>query len=387
MEVSTFSMTNPCIMGTGARFQLAEKAKEFGITHMFIVSDPGIEKAGVLNEPIKLLQDAGIQVTVFSKVNSDPLESMCEEGADACLAAGCDGMLAIGGGSSMDAAKAMKILLNNPKPLYQYYGSWDYQKSPIPLLCMPTTAGTGSENTIYGVINCTNGPDKGMKKVVLLTADLAICDPELTYKLPKALTAATGLDAFAHCAEAVTCNISNPYVEVLAMDGISRVCKWLPIAYNDPTNVEARQQMLFAANLGGIAFSATCCHLGHAISQQMGAVFHCPHGISCAWALPEVMAYSAKGKPDKVAMVADYLGIPYEKDDSPEVLGNKVADGIRAFMRKMDVQSIKEYGIKREDLIEICDLVMADNCFPFIPTPLNRDEVREILGRVYDTYQ
>lgn len=386
MEVAYQYMTNPTLIGTGAIKQLGTKAKEKGMTKVLIVSDPGIEAAGVLKEPIELLNKEGIDCVIYTKVNSDPLDTKCQEAADLAKAEKCDGIIAIGGGSTMDAAKAADILIANPPPLYQYYGSWDYKRG-IPLICVPTTAGTGSENTIYGVINATQGPDAGMKKVVLYTCDLAICDPVLTYKLPAALTASTGLDSFAHCAEAVTTNIENPLVEVLAMAGISRVCKYLPIAYKDPTNIEAREQMMFAANLGGIAFNMTCCHLGHAISQQMGAKFHCPHGISCAWALPEVMAYSAKGKPDKVRMIADFLNVAYSPSDSDAVVGQKVADGIRAFMRLMDVKSIKDYGYKREDLVDICDMVMADNCFPFIPTPLNRDEVRDILGRIYDTYQ
>lgn len=386
MQVAYQWMTNPTLIGTGARLELGQRAKELGMTNVFMVTDPGIESVGILTELTGFLEAEGIKVNIFAKVNSDPLDTMVEEGAALCKSLHCDGIIAIGGGSSMDAAKAMNVLINNPPPLYQYYGSWNYQKG-LPLICMPTTSGTGSENTIYSVINCTQGTDAGMKKVILLTCELAICDPVLTYKLPKALTAATGLDAFAHCAESVTCNVENPLVEILAMDGISRVSKWLPVAYNEPTNVEAREQMLLAANLGGIAFSQTCCHLGHAISQQMGAKFHCPHGISCAWALPETMAYAAQGKPEKVRMIADFLNIPYEKDSSNTVLGQKVADGIRAFMRLLNVKSIKDYGISREDLVGIVDMVMADNCFPFIPTPLTRPEVKVILGKIYETYQ
>jgi len=383
MEVAYQWMTNPTLIGTNARLQLGTKAKEFKMSKVLVVSDPGVKAAGILEEPIKLLKDEQIDVVTYTEVNSDPLDTKCYEGADLAKKEKCDGIVAIGGGSVLDAAKAMNILVANPAPLDKYYGGWDYKRG-LPLICMPTTAGTGSENTIYGVISSTT---TDTKKVVLYCCDLGICDPVLTYKLPPHLTASTGLDAFAHCAESVTCNVENPMTETLAMDGISRVCKYLPIAYKDPTNTEAREQMMIAANYGGIAFSQTCCHLGHAISQCMGARFHVPHGISCAWALPEVMAYSAIGKPDKVKMVADYLDISYDKDDSDKVVGQKVADGIREFMRMMDVKSIKDYGISRKDLIDICDIVMEDNCFPFIPTPLTRDEVREILGKVYDTYQ
>jgi alcohol dehydrogenase class IV len=383
MEVTTYSMTNPVIIGTGARKLIGEKTKELGCTKVLFVTDVGLIKAEVEKEPIENLKAAGIEVVVYDKINPDPLDSVCVEGMEVAKKEKVDGIVALGGGSVIDAAKAINVLINNPLPLEKYYGSWDY-KPGLPLIMIPTTAGTGSESTIYGVIT-----DKttNMKKVVLLTGTLAICDPSLTYALPKDLTASTGLDSFAHCAEAVTCNINNPFTEALAMNGIKRVVDWLPVAYRDPQNIEAREQMMIAANFGGIAFSATCCHLGHAIAQQMGASFHTPHGITCAWALPEVMAYSAIGKPDKVKVVANYLGCRYDENDPPNVLGQKVAENIRQFMRKLNVKSIKDYGIARQDLVNIVDLVMADNCFPFIPSPLTRDEVKVILGRVYDTYQ
>lgn len=386
MQVAYQWMTNPTLIGPDARLQLADKAKELKMTKVLIVSDPGIQKAGVLDEPIALLDKAGIKTVLYTEVNSDPLDTKCEAAAELAVSEKCDGIIAIGGGSTMDCAKAADILTANPAPLYQYYGSWDYKRG-VPLICMPTSAGTGSENTIYGVINATKGPDAGMKKVVLYTADMAICDPVLTYNLPPALTASTGLDAFAHCAEAVTCNCENYLVDVIAMDGISRISKFLPVAYRDPTNTEARNQMMIAANFGGVAFSQTCCHLGHAIAQQAGAVFHLPHGIACAWALPETMAYAAIWKPEKVKMIARFLEIPYEETDTPEQVGQKVADGIRAFMRKLDVKSLKDYGVKRDEFVNISGLVMRDNCIPFLPHPLTEDEVKVILGKVYDTYQ
>jgi len=384
MEIATYSQTNPTVFGTGAVSLVGEKAKEFGIKKALIVTDVGLVKVGVAAKVEKLLKDAGIEVIVYDKVNPDPLDTVVNEGGEIARNEKVDGIIGLGGGSVMDAAKGINILTTNPPPVSKYYGSWEYKKG-LPLILVPTTAGTGSENTIYGVI--TDSATHA-KKVVLTTGDLAIVDPELTYELPAHLTASTGMDVFAHAAESMTVNMTNPMTKLLAFDAIRKVIKYLPIAVEDPTNVEARENMMIASNFAGIAFSNTCCHLGHAISQCMGAKFHVPHGISCAWALPETMAYSAIGKFEEVKGVADALGVEYSDSDSPEELGKKVADNMRTFMKKMNIKSIADYGIKREDMLgDLVDMVMADNCFPFIPSPLNRDQVKEILAKVYDSYK
>ncbi|NLK00169.1 MAG: iron-containing alcohol dehydrogenase [Clostridia bacterium] len=384
MEVATYSQTNPTIFGTGAVNLIGEKAKEFGIEKAMIVTDVGLVKVGVVARVQGLLKDAGIEVIVFDKVNPDPLDTMINEGGEIARNEKVNGVIGLGGGSVMDASKGINLLTTNAPPISNYYGSWEYDRG-LPLILVPTTAGTGSENTIYGVItdSTTNA-----KKVILTTGDLAIVDPELTYELPAHLTASTGMDVFAHAAESMTVNMTNPMTKLLAFDAIRKVIKYLPIAVADPTNVEARENMMIASNFAGIAFSNTCCHLGHAISQCMGAKFHVPHGISCAWALPETMAYAAIGKFDEVKGVADALGVEYGDNESPEELGKKVADNMRAFMKKMNIKSIADYGIKREDMLgDLVDMVMEDNCFPFIPSPLNRDQVREIIAKVYDTYK
>ncbi|TEB16406.1 NAD-dependent methanol dehydrogenase [Pelotomaculum sp. FP] len=383
MEIATYSQTCPTIFGTGAVKLIGEKAKELNITKAMIVTDEGLVKVGVAAKVEGLLKEAGIEVVIFDKVMPDPLDTVCNEGGEVARLEHVDGIVGLGGGSVMDAAKAINILTTNPAPISQWYERWDYKKG-LPIILVPTTAGTGSENTIYGVI--TNSAT-GAKKVVLTTGTLAICDPELTYKLPPHLTASTGMDVFAHAAESMTTIVTNPMTTMLSFDAIRKVTKWLPVAYREPTNIEARENMMLASNFAGIAFSNTCCHLGHAISQCMGAAFHVPHGISCAWALPETMAFAAIGKFEEVKGVADALGVEYSDSDSPQVLGKKVADNMRAFMKSMDIKSIADYGITKEQLVGIADMIMADNCWPFIPSPLTKAELEEILVKVYDNYK
>lgn len=383
MQISSYSQTCPTIMGQGAINLVGDKAKEFGMTKIMIVTDQGLVKAGVVEKVEKILKDAGLEVLVFDKIMPDPLDTVVNEGGALALKEKVNGIIGLGGGSVMDAAKGINILTTNPGPVSKYYGSWEYKRG-LKLICIPTTAGTGSENTIYGVI--TDSATHA-KKVVLTTADLAICDPELTFALPAHLTASTGMDVFAHAAEAMTVNFTNPMTSLLAFDAIRKVIKYLPTAVAEPNNVEARENMMLASNFAGIAFSNTCCHLGHAVSQCMGAAFHVPHGISCAWALPETMAYAALGKFEEVKGVADALGVLYAADITPEELGKKVADNMRLFMKKMGIKSIADYNITKDQMVAIADMVMADNCFPFIPTPLKKEEVEVILAKMYDSYK
>lgn len=383
MSYVHYSQTCPTIMGSGAVEALGIKAKEYQVKKAVIVTDPGLSKTDVITKVKKSLEDQGIGYVLYDKVNVDPLDTVCEEGAEFAKKNQADAVVGVGGGSSLDCAKAVDLLLSNPAPLSQYYESWDYKECP-PLFLLPTTAGTGSENTIYGVISDTA---LHVKKVIFKTGTCAICDPELTYGLPPALTAATGMDAFAHAAETMTGLIQNPKTDALGKYAIHKIVKWLPVAVREPGNKEAREEMMLASNMAGIAFTEMGCHLGHAIAQCMGGAFHVTHGISCAWALPATMAYAAVTEADKVKMVADAMGVAYPEDVTPEQIGTIVADAISDLMRTLELKPMSAYGITRDALIGIADIVMKDNCWPVIPRPLNKEQLEDLLGYVYDSYQ
>lgn len=378
-----YDQTNPTIFGTGSIRILGAKARELGITKALIVTDEGVVQAGAVDKARQSLLDAGIPVVVFDKVNPNPLDIVCEAGGELAVKEKVDGVIAVGGGSVIDCAKTVNILTTNPAPVAKYYRTWGYKKAQ-PLILVPTTSGTGSENTIYAVIS---DHETHAKNVTLAKGDLAICDPELTYTVPRDLTASTGMDAFAHAAESLTGNIRSIKTDVLAVDAIKRIVKWLPVAYQEPTNERARYEMMIASNFAGISFSDTLCHLGHATSHSAGVRLGVAHGISCAWALPETLAFVADAVPERVKMVADAMGIVYNPYITPVELGRLVADSIREFMRKLDIRSIKSYGFSRQEVMSVSDLVVQDVCFPIIPKPMTEADVKEFLGRVYDSYQ
>ncbi|MCI2061546.1 MAG: iron-containing alcohol dehydrogenase [Eubacteriaceae bacterium] len=382
-EYYTYGQKCPVYEGPGVIKELGPQAKAFGCKKLVIVTDPGLAKTPVIDAVKKSLEDAGVAYALFDKINVDPLDTIVYEGEDFAKAEKADGLVGVGGGSSMDAAKSIAILMTNPRPLSQYYYSWDYKPGP-PLFEVPTTTGTGSECTSYSVISDTT---LHVKKVPLKNADMAFCDAELTYGLPPSLTAATGLDAFAHAAETMTGLIQNPHTDALCSFGIKELCKYLVRVVNNPGDKEGREHLMRASNLIGIGFGEMGCHLGHAIGQCIGAKYHTTHGISCAWALPVTMEYSAKTEADKVKMVADSMGLEYPENVSDEEIGKIVSDGIVQIMHDVHLQPMSEYGIDREGLIGIADIVMGDNCWPVIPSPLTKPELEELLGKCFDSYQ
>lgn len=393
MENSIFTYTQTCdtIFGCGAVKLAGEKAKELDMTKVLIVTDKGVYDTGLVAPVEEALKEQGIPYIIYKGVTIAK-DTEIQEATEITKKEGIDGIIAVGGGASMDSAKAIALMNKNPEPMYQYFLNWNYKK-PLPLICIPTTSGTGSENSIYAVTTYT-GPDRpdlglqhGCKADCLVKASLAICDPELTYKLPKSLTASTGVDAFAHAAESLTCIKPNPKSDLMDMAAIPMIMKWLPVAVFEPNNKEARYQMMLASNWAGMGFSDTLVHIGHAFSECMGAKFHVAHGISCAWALPETMRFSAKYVPDKVKMVADAMGLTYPKDISDEGIGNLVAEEIIKFMHLLEIKSIKDSGFTKEDTVSVYNMMLTNLCFPCKPGPISEDELKEWLGRVYDTYQ
>ena len=382
-EYYRYGQKCPVYTGAGIVKELGNQVKNYDCRKVLIVTDPQLAKTDIVEKVKNSLSEAGIAYTIYDKINVDPKDTVVEEGAVFAKEENVDGIVGVGGGSSLDGAKAIDILMTNPAPISQYYESWDYKDGP-PLFLIPTTTGTGSECTFYSVISDTK---LGVKKVCFKIATLGFCDPELTYGLPPSLTAVTGMDAFAHAAETITGLIQNPHTDALCSYGIRELVKWMPVVVEDPSNKEGRDHLMSASNLIGIGFGEMGCHMGHAIGQCIGAAFHMAHGISCAWPLPATMEYCAVTEADKVKLVADSMGLTYPEDISNEDIGRLVSDAISDFMRKVHIKPMSEYGITRDALIGIADIVMADNCWPVIPRPLTKAELEDLLGKVYDSYQ
>jgi alcohol dehydrogenase class IV len=283
----------------------------------------------------------------------------------------------------MDAAKGINVLINNPGTVNQYFGNPFYNPG-VPVVMVATTAGTGSESTSIAVITDTVN---NVKNSVIVNSTLGILDPEMTVTVTPALTAATGMDAFAHAAEAITAKISNPKSELLAKETIKKVTANLPLAIADGKDVKARSELLLASNFAGIAFNDALVHLGHAIAHSAGSKFHLTHGVACAFALPEVMKYAAGIDSEKVKIVGEAMGISFSGKESSAETGEIVADAIRKFLKKVNIKSVSTLGISKEDFISITPMVFNDACYNFVPKEITQEEAEGILGSIYDNYK
>ncbi|NLA87853.1 MAG: iron-containing alcohol dehydrogenase [Clostridiales bacterium] len=380
-----FSHSADIIFGWGSVSILGEKAKELGCKKALCISDKGIEGTGIIEKVTKSLKDAGIGVVIFSGVVADPPIEVVDEGGDLAKKEGVDCLIGIGGGSSMDTAKAISILLSNPGKAKDYILAAPVRyDTTTPVILVPTTAGTGSEVTAVAVIS---RPDMNTKWSAFVNTTYAIVDPELTLTLPKGVTAHTGLDALSHAAEGMTTTLWGPHSDVFGEAAIRRIAKHLAVAYNEPSNKEARTEMMLAANFAGLAFNDPITHVGHACADALSCHFHTPHGYNCGSCLPAAMKVIAPAVPEKMAVIADALGIKLSGNETGEQLGDLVADKIRELMRTVGVKSLKEMGFKREDVLSFVPDVVSNHLSTYCPVEITEDVAREILADIYDGYQ
>ena len=380
-----FKIPAPIICGPGAISVLGEKVKGLGCKKVLIVCEKLIEEAGVVAKAIKSLEAAEVGYVVYNGVVADPHDGIVDEAGELAKREGADGIVGIGGGSSLDTAKATTILMENPGPAAQYICAVPiFVDTKTPLVLVPTTAGTGSECTPVAVIS---RPDMNGKWSVFVNSSLAIVDAELTLSVPKSVTATTGLDALAHSMEGMTTVLWNPHSELFAVAAIEKIAKNLPVCCEDPGNLEARAEMALASNFGGLAFTSPLVHVGHAIADALSVHFHTPHGYNCALALPEAICLVAPVAPDRARTIAKAMGLPLTGSETGEQLGSLIADGIRGLMRKVGIKSLKEMGFDREKVISFVPDVVTSFLSTLCPVKIDEALAEKLLAAVYDNYQ
>ena len=308
MDSRRFDIPTTIIHGGGCRQQLPGLAQECGGSRVLLVTDAGMVQLGVAGEVAGLLTAAGLAVAVFDAVQPDPTDANVAAGVAALTAHGADLIVAVGGGSPMDAAKVMAVRGANPGPLAEYAGRHKIARAGLPLIAVPTTAGTGSEATKVAVITDTTRQVKMMMLSAPLLPRAAVVDFELTLSMPAALTAAVGVDTLTHGIEAYVSRQANALTDPLALQCVALAAQHLPVAWAEPGNRAARAGMMLAATLGGMAFANSSVALVHGMSRPIGALFHVPHGLSNAVLLPTVTRYSLGAAPERYAAVARAAG-------------------------------------------------------------------------------
>jgi len=294
MSGFSFNTVAQVVVSSGAAGDLGEYCRQLNMRRVLLVTDPGLVAAGLIAPVADALKENLDTLVVFDGVTADPADSVVAEAADIARDNAVDGVIAVGGGSSMDVAKVVSVLLKGAQSLASMYGVDQVQGDRLPLILVPTTAGTGSEVTPVAVITTGATTKAGVSSRVLLP-DIAVLDAELTVGLPAAVTAMTGVDAMVHAIEAFTSRIKkNPVSDMLAQQALKLLSHHLRRVLEDPTDLEAREAMLLGSMMAGQAFANAPVGAVHALAYPLGGHYHIPHGLSNSLMLPTVLAFNAR---------------------------------------------------------------------------------------------
>jgi alcohol dehydrogenase class IV len=341
MTIASLNLPSTILMGAGASKELPAQLKRLGARHALIVTDAFFKHNGLADSFVALLRQNDMAASVFAEVQPDPTDVNVAAGLAAYRESGADCVVAIGGGSSMDCAKAISLLIGNPGPLRQYMGYHKVPNAGAPLVCIPTTAGTGSEATRVAVITDTERHEKMMILDGHLTPTIALVDFELSLSMPKPLTAHVGVDTLTHGIEAYVSKKANGMTDPLALSCIALVANNLLTAWREPDNRAAREAMALAAFQGGAAFANASVCLVHGMSRPLGAVYHVPHGLSNAVLLPAVTKFSISGAMQRYGVVAQVMGLATGSDDA-EAAAHKLVDGLEYLNDALQIPPLRD---------------------------------------------
>jgi len=374
------------MIGAGAFEEAPRQAARDGITSLLVVSDPHLVEQGLPHRIAKQCCQVGIEANLYGNVTADPTDLNVAEGLAILRENNCNGIIAVGGGSSIDAGKAIAIMATNDGPLSEYEGYHRIPRPGIPLFAIPTTAGTGSEMTRVTVITDTR---RNVKMMILdphLVPTAAFVDYTLSLSMPRSLTANVGVDTLTHGIEAFVSRKAITMTDALALSCVELVGKHLVQAWKNPGNHVARQGMMEAASLGGMAFANSSVGLVHGMSRPLGAVFHLPHGLSNSVLLPTITRFSIPAAPDRYAILARKLGWAGEENSSLESC-EKLIDGLEKLNDAVEIPSLRDCGISRKAFISALDRMAADALQsgspqnnPRIPTV---DEIKSLYLEAY----
>ena len=292
-KIIQFRTVSDISVGAGSVSSLGPIARDLGIKRMMFITDPGIIKLKLLDSAVKSLTDSNIAVTLYADVIADPPEAVIEQAVKIAQAADCDGVVGFGGGSSMDTAKLVAVLINGEQSLAEMYGVDMVTNTKAPLIQIPTTAGTGSEVTMVAIVT-TGGTTKAGVVSRRLLADRVILDPELTVGLPAHISAATGIDSMVHAIEAFTSvHLKNPLSDMLAKQALTLLAANIRLVCEKPADLAAREAMLLGAMIAGQAFANSPVAAVHALAYPLGGNYHIPHGLSNSLVLPHVLRFNS----------------------------------------------------------------------------------------------
>ena len=344
--MSHFVIPNHTVVGTNVLGEAAPLLKKMG-NKAFIVTGKHVAVSDMMKQLTALLDENGIDCVIFDGITGEPTDTMIENGVEMLKSSGCDFIIGIGGGSPLDSAKAIAAMAVNEGSIADYNGK-EITGEILPLAAIPTTAGTGSEATKFTVITDSEKGIKMLLKGDVLVPKLAIVESSFTVGAPKSVTSATGLDALTHAVEAYTSRKAFSMTDTLAVSAVKRIMKYLPIAYKEPDNSLAREQMSIAALEAGICINNSSVTIVHGMSRPIGALFHVPHGMSNAMLLKECLSFAVSGAYEKFANLGRETGVASDSD-SDETAAEKFIDSLQNICDVCEIPTLEQYGIDRDE--------------------------------------
>lgn len=344
--MSHFVIPNHTVVGTNVLGEAAPFLKKMG-NKAFIVTGKHVAVSDMMKQLTALLDKNGIGYVIFDGITGEPTDTMIENGVEMLKTSACDFIIGIGGGSPLDSAKAIAAMAVNEGSIADYNGK-EITGEILPLAAIPTTAGTGSEATKFTVITDSKKGIKMLLKGDVLVPKLAIVDSSFTVGAPKSVTSATGLDALTHAVEAYTSRKAFSMTDTLAVSAVKRIMKYLPIAYKEPDNSLAREQMSIAALEAGICINNSSVTIVHGMSRPIGALFHVPHGMSNAMLLKECLSFAVSGAYEKFANLGRETGVASDSD-SDKTAAEKFIDSLQNICDVCEIPTLEQYGIDRDE--------------------------------------
>ena len=367
-------------LGAGRIKELADACKSLGMTKPLLVTDRGLSSMEITARALDILDAAGLGRAMFSEVDPNPNEKNLEAGLKAYRDGGHDGVGAFGGGSGLDLGKCVAFMSGQPRPVWDFedIGDWWTRADPAgiaPIVAVPTTAGTGSE---VGRASIITNSQTHVKKIIFhpkILPGIVIADPELTVGMPKVITAGTGMDAFAHCLEAYCSPFYHPMSQGIALEGMRLVKEYLPRAYRDGNDIEARTNMMAAASMGAVAFQKGLGAI-HSLSHPLGAVFNTHHGMTNAVVMPPVLRFNREAIEERIERAAAYLGIAGGFDG--------FFDFVMALRAELGVpENLTAMGVPKEQIDELTAAALEDPSTGGNPVKMTLESMKTLLLDCY----
>lgn len=375
-----FIIPGQIISGSGALDMAKEAIRGLGKKAM-IVTDKVMIQLGNCAKVEEALKSQGLEYAIYSEVVGEPTDVMIENGLKLYKEEDCDFLVALGGGSPIDSMKAIGSLVMNGGRISDYMGKVIDVEMP-PMVAIPTTAGTGSEATQFTIITDTKKDIKMLLKGKVLMPSLAVIDPQFTMTAPPKITAATGLDALCHAVEAYTSRKAQTLSDTFALSAVKRIFQYLPAAFKEGNNEEARVQMSVAALEAGIAFNNASVTIIHGMSRPIGALFHVAHGLSNAMLLKECLSFALEGAYDRFADLGRSVGVAGEGDSDKDA-SEKFLAAVEKMTKELETPTLEEFGINKEEFFKVIDKMSYDAMDSGSPQNTMREVTQADVTQIY----